>query len=64
MEFFVPYNKPHGARRLGKNYHMRFDIKLGHVTCAIRRIICVCTELTSMLDKPWTPGLPPQQQAC
>ena len=41
---------------------MRFDTKLGHGTCATRHIPCVCTQYTSILDIPWSPGGPPNQQ--
>ena len=43
--FSGSYSKPHGARGFSKNYHLRFDPKLGMGVCAIRRIP------TSMLDK-------------
>ena len=29
LTFCVPHSKPHGARGLGKHYHLRFDPKLG-----------------------------------
>ena len=38
---------------------MRFDPKLGHGTCKINRINLSCTQCTSTLYKPWTPGVPP-----
>ena len=44
--FCGPYSKNHGARGLSKNYHFRFDPKLGNGVCAIRRKPCasvVCT---------------------
>ena len=40
--FCGPQNKPHGVSGLSKNYHMSFDTKIGHDTCAIRHIPCVC----------------------
>ena len=35
LPFCGPYFKPHGAIGLGKNYHLRFDPKLGIGECAI-----------------------------
>ena len=61
--FCVPHTKPHGFIGLRKHYHMIFDPKLGYVICAILQITCACVECMSILDKPLTPGLPPQQQA-
>ena len=37
---------------MSKNYHLRFDPKLGMGVCEIRRIPCACVTCTSMLDKP------------
>ena len=51
LPFCVPCSKPHGARGLGKHYHLRFDTKLGMGVCAICRIPCACDSCTSMLDK-------------
>ena len=42
--FCGPHNKPHGVRGLPKNYHMRFDPKLVHGTCAICCIPCACIQ--------------------
>ena len=53
LPFCVPHSKPHGARGLSKNYHLRFDPKLGNCVCAIFCIPCACVACTSMLDKPW-----------
>ena len=41
---------------------MWFDSKIGHGTSATCQIPCDCVECTSMLDKPWVHGFPPQQQ--
>ena len=60
--FCVPHYKPHGARGLSKNYHLRFDTKLGNGVCAIRRIPCACVACTSMLDKTWIYGIPSDEQ--
>ena len=54
--------KPHGFQGLSKHNHMQLYPKLGHVTCTILQIPCVYKKCTSMLDNPWTPGLPPSQQ--
>ena len=40
LNFLGPHNKPHSIHRYGKNYHMRFDNKLGHGTYAIHCIPC------------------------
>ena len=55
--FCCPYYKPYGARGSSKNYHLRFDQKLGNGTCAIRRIPCACVTCTSMLNKSWISGI-------
>ena len=57
-----PHNKTHGLRGLGNYYHMRFDPKLGHVTCAIRCIPCDFTLCTPFLDQPYIPGMTSWQQ--
>ena len=62
LNFIGIHNKPHGVRGLGKNYHMRFDTKLGHGTYAIRCIPCDCTYCTSIHDQSWNKGLPEQKQ--
>ena len=59
LKFCGPKNKPHGLGGLGNHYHIHFDTKLVHVTCAICFIYCTCNKLTSTIDKPWTPGVPP-----
>ena len=51
-----PHSKLHGERRLSKNYHLRFDPKLGIGVCAILRIPCAFVACTSMLDKPRISG--------
>ena len=58
LPFCGPHSKPHGARGLGKHYHLRFDPKLGMGVCAIRRIPFVCVACTSILDKAWISGIP------
>ena len=57
-----PHSKHHGARGLGKHYHLCFDPKLGMGVCAIRRIPCGCVSCTSMLDKAWISGIPLDKQ--
>ena len=64
LPFCGPYPKHHGARGLSKNYHLRFDTKLGHGICAILCIPCACFGCTSMLEKPWINGNPSKKQAC
>ena len=39
LPFCGPHSKPHGARGLGKHYHLRFDPKLGMGKCAILLIL-------------------------
>ena len=62
LPFCSPHYKPHGARVLGKHYHLRFDPKLGNGVCEILRIPCACVACTSMLDKPWTSSIPSDEQ--
>ena len=58
LTYCGPYPKPHVSRGFSKHYHLRFDPKLGHVICEIRRIPCACVVCTSMLEKPWISGMP------
>ena len=58
LPFCGPHSKPHGARGISKNYHLRFDPEIGNGVCVIRRIPCDCVACTSMLDKPWIYGIP------
>ena len=51
LPFCVPHPKPRGARGLSKNYHLRFDPKLGHGICAIRRIPCAYVACKKFLTK-------------
>ena len=44
--FCGPHSKPYGARGLIKNFHLRFDPKLGMGVCAILRIPCACVACT------------------
>ena len=46
LSFCGPHSKTYVARRLSKNYHLRFDPKLGMGTCAIYRIPCACVACT------------------
>ena len=62
LPFCIPHSKPHGARGLGKHYHLSFDPKLGMGKCAIHLIPCACVACTSRLDKPWISGIPPEKQ--
>ena len=63
LPFCGPHPKPHGSRELIKNYHLRFDSKLGHGVCAIRCKPCACVGCTSILDKPCISGIPSKKQA-
>ena len=63
LNFLGPHKKPHGVRRLGKHYHMCFDPKLGHVTCAIRLIPCSFNLCTSIIDQTWVSGFPAQKKS-
>ena len=58
LPFFGPHYKPHGARRLSKHHHLRFDPKIGNGVCEIRCIPCSCVACTSMIDKPYISGIP------
>ena len=64
LQCLGPHNKLHGVCGLGNNYHIIFDPKLGHVTCAIRCINCDFTVCTSILVKSWVHGIPLKQQPC
>ena len=63
LPFCGPHQKLRVARGLSKHYHLRFDQKLGHCICAIRRIPCACVGCTSMLYKPYISGIPSKKQA-
>ena len=58
LSFFGPHSKPHGAKGLSKHYHLRLYPKLGMGIFLICCIPCACVSYTSMLDKPWTSGIP------
>ena len=62
LKFCDPNTKTHGVRGLSKNYHMKFDPKIGRGTCVISQIPFDCVEYISMLDTPWVYGLPPSDQ--
>ena len=62
LPFYGSHSKPHGARGLGKHYHLRFDSKLGIRECTISRIPCACVACTSMLDKSWISGISSDKQ--
>ena len=46
LPFCGPHSKNHGGRGLSKQYHLRFDPKLGNGVCEIRRIPCACVVCT------------------
>ena len=62
LPFCGPHSKTHGARDLGKHYHLRFDPQLGMGVRAIIRIPCACVACTSMMDKPWISGISSDKQ--
>ena len=62
LSFYGPHSKPHGARGLSKNYHLRFDPKLDMGVCAIFCIPSACVACTSMLDKSWISGISSDKQ--
>ena len=62
LPFCGPYSKPHGARGLSKQYHLRFDPKLGMDIFTISYIPCACVSCTPMLDKSWISGSPSDKQ--
>ena len=64
LQFLGPHNKPHGVHVLSNHYHMIFDPKLGHGTCAISCIPFSCTFCTSIIYQPWFPGFPLHKQPC
>ena len=51
LPFCGPHSKLRGARVTSKNYHFRFDTKLGNGVYAFRHIPCASVVCTSMLDK-------------
>ena len=62
LPFCGPHSKPHGAKGLGKNCHLRFDPKIGNGVCALSHIPCACVARTSMLDKTCIYGIPSDEQ--
>ena len=62
LPFCGPHPRPHGARGLSKNYHLRFYPKLCHEICEIRCIPCAYVRCTSMIDQPWISGIRPKKQ--
>ena len=62
LKFLGPHNKPHDVHGLVKHHHTFFDPKIGHGTDPIHRMLCACTLCTSIIEKPWIPGLLAPQQ--
>ena len=60
--FCGPHSKPHGAMGKCKHYNLNFYPKLGNDVYAISRTPCACVACTSMIDKPWIYGIPPEKQ--
>ena len=63
LPFFGPHTKTHGARGLSKHYCLRFDTKIFHGICEIRRIPCACAACKSILYKPLISGITSKKQA-
>ena len=64
LQFCGTHEKPHGVQGLSKNCHILLDTKLGYVTCEIFQISCACSVCTSMLYKPWSPGVIQPNKPC
>ena len=62
LPFCGPHSKPHSSRGLSKHYHFHIYTKLGNGLCAIIRIPCARVTCTSIPDKPWISGIPPDEQ--
>ena len=62
LYFCGAHSKSHGTRGLIKHHNFRFYPRLGNGICAISRIPCSCVACTSMLDKPWISGIPPDEK--
>ena len=62
LTFCGPHSKTHGTRRLSKHYYLRFDQKVGNGVWAICCMPCACVACTSIQDKPWTSGIPSDEQ--
>ena len=58
LPFCVPHPKPHVTKGSSKYYHLRFDPKLSHGICAIRRITCARVACKSIIDQPCMYGIP------
>ena len=63
LPFCGPHSKPHGARRSSKHDHFRFDPKLSNGVCEIFFLPRDCVACTSMIDKPWISGIPPEKKS-
>ena len=50
--FCGPQIKLHGEIGLSNHYHVLFDTKIVHSTCAILRIPCACAEFTYIIENP------------
>ena len=64
LPFYGTHSKPHGERGLSKNYHLRFDPKIGNGVYTILCIPCACVACTSMLYKPCISGILSDKQEC
>ena len=57
LPFCGPHAKPHGVRRLYKNYHLRLYPELSHGKCIIQHIPYSCIECAKISNKPWASGV-------
>ena len=55
-------SKIRGSGTVQSHYHYRLDPDLGEGKCAMRRIPCACMACQLQLDKPWIPGVTPENQ--
>ena len=64
LKFLGSHNTPRGVRGLSNNYHMHFDLKLGHITCVVRRTPCAFTFCIYIIDQHWVTIFPENKQPC
>ena len=57
-------NKVYGSGTVLSHYHYRFDPRIGHGKCAMRRIPCLCKHCLDTLDKKWISGECAEDQPC
>ena len=64
LKFANNKQKIRGSSSVLSHYHYRFDPRLGHGKCAMRRIPCLCEQCCEMLDKKWIPRVQAENQPC